>query len=149
MSAFGSLQSQYMAQRPTRAVQSNMIASGFQQGDPRATTAQYDRGGFSRGAGSQYLGGVNSGNAIAEGRINAANVGWEDYNANRSRQFQERTQQGEYGDALAAQNLRNQAQYNQFALGNMGRALQRQQIYDSDRMGFLRSAGGALMGLMR
>lgn len=149
MSAFGGLRTQYQTSRPTRAVQSNMVASGFQQGDPRATTAQYDRGGFSRGAGAQYLGGVNSGNAIAQGRINAMDTGWEDYSADRNRRLQERSQQSEYGDSMAAQNLRNQAQYQQFVLGNMGRGLQRQQLYDSDRLGFLRSAGGALIGLMR
>lgn len=149
MSSFGYLNSEYRPPRQTRAVQSNTMAEGFRQADPRFTTAQNDRAGVSRGAGAEYLGGVRSGNALAQARNDALNIGFQDFAADRERASRERMQQDAFSDSMRGQQLAGQAQSNQFAIGNMGLALQRQQMFDADRLGFLRSAGGALMGLMR
>jgi hypothetical protein len=149
MSAFGRLPMTVPTSRPTRAVQSNVLAEGFRQADPRFAMGQYDRAGMSRGAGTAYAGSAEAGQALGQARTAASDIGYEDSFAERQRRFTESQRGGEYADAMTQQRLRDQAQNNSFMIGNAGRALQREGMFNRDRLSFLNSAYGALSGLLR
>jgi hypothetical protein len=104
-----------------RAQFNNQMAQAYASGDPRMAVKQYDRPGFSRGAGVWNQAGIDSAKSLADGISEAysGNLANQQFNAlsglqaNQSQEAQAQAlgalqQQNAYANQLAAIQLQNQ-----------------------------------------